>query len=111
MRVITIPSEETTLNELCQQSQQTSLILQVASGQRFVLAAIDENWEGFEVGSTPDFAQEVRATEQNEDLFKFLAQRRSRQKRTPLSEVKKQLGLEKSEETVRKQKAQGGVRN
>ena len=111
MRVITIPSEETTLNELCQQSQQTSLILQVTSGQRFVLAVIDENWEGFEVGSSHDFTQEVRATEQNEDLFKFLAQRRSQKKRTRLSDVKKQLGLEKSEGSVRQQKEPGGTRS
>ncbi len=93
MRIITIPSEETTLNELCQQSQMASVILQTSGGQRFVLAAIDENWEGFEVDSNSDFAQEVQATEQNEDLFKFLAQRRTQKKRTPLNEVKKQLGL------------------
>ena len=74
-------------------SAAAGLILQAAGGQRFALTAIGENWEGFEVGSGGDFAQEVKATEQNEDLMGFLARRRRGKKRIPLAEVKKQLGL------------------
>lgn len=47
-------------------------------------SAIDENWEGFDVGSSPDFAQEVRATEQNQALFEFLMQQHSPKERTRL---------------------------
>lgn len=92
MRAITIP-EDTTLDELCQQAQFKSVILQATGAQRFVLAAIDENWEGFEVGSSSDFAQEVRATEQNEELHQFLAQRRCNQERVPLAKARQLLGL------------------
>ena len=56
-------------------------------------STIDENWEGFDVGSSLDFAQEVRATEHNQALFEFLAQRRSAKERTRLSDVKRELGM------------------
>lgn len=94
MNVITISLEEKTLNELFEKAQQAGLVLQSAGGQRFVLASIDEGWEGFEVGTGDDFEQETQLTAQNQELMKFLSQRRSQGKRIPLAEVKKQLGLE-----------------
>jgi hypothetical protein len=94
MKVITIPSEEKTLNELFEKAQHAGLVLQSAGGQRFVLASIDEDWEGFDVGSGDDFEQETKLTVQNKELMKFLSQRRSQGKRIPLAEVKKELGLE-----------------
>jgi hypothetical protein len=94
MKVITIPSEEKTLNALLKKAEHTGLILQSAGGQRFVLTSIDENWEGFEVGNGDDFDREVTLTGQNEALLAFLAKRRSHNKRISLAEAKKQLGLE-----------------
>ncbi len=94
MNVITIPSEEKTLNELFEKAQHAGLILQSAEGQRFILASIDEAWESFEVGGGDDFEQETQLTAQNKELMQFLSQRRSQGQRIPLAEVKKQLGLE-----------------
>jgi hypothetical protein len=94
MKVITISPEEKTLNELFKKAQHAGLVLQSAGGQRFVLASIDENWEGFDVGSGDDFGQETQLTAQNKELMMFLRQRRSQGKRIPLTEAKKQLGLE-----------------
>jgi len=94
MKVITIPSEEKTLNKLFKQAQHAGLVLQSVEGQRFVLASIGENWEGFDVGGGGDFEQEVKLTGQNQELMKFLGKRRGQGKRIPLAEAKKQLGLE-----------------
>jgi hypothetical protein len=94
MKVITIPSEEKTLNELFEKAQHAGLVLQSAGGQRFVLASLEEDWEGFDVGGGDDFEQETKLTVQNKELMKFLSQRRSQGKKIPLAEVKKELGLE-----------------
>ncbi len=72
--------------------QKEGLILQTTTGQQFVLLSL-EDWQGFEVGDSDDFEQEVKATSENKALLAFLAERRSNGKRVPLTDVKKQLGL------------------
>ncbi len=54
------------------------------------------DWQGFDVGTSDDFEQEVKATAANNDLLAFLAERKktSDGKRFSLAEVKEQLGLE-----------------
>ncbi|MFN8460072.1 MAG: hypothetical protein U0401_36380 [Anaerolineae bacterium] len=92
MTVITVPTEEKILNELLKRAQQNDLILETADGQRFMLVSM-ETWAGFEVGEEDDFEREVELTGQNQELMRFLGQRRSHGEKTPLAEVKKKLGL------------------
>lgn len=92
MRVVTIPEAQKFLIELLENVKEEGLILQTADGQQFVLLAL-EDWQGFDVGESDDFAQEVKATSENQELIEFLAKRRSQGKRMPMADVKKQLGL------------------
>jgi hypothetical protein len=93
MKTITVPARAKTLNQLLKQARRNGLILQSADGRRFVLAAI-EKWEGFDVGASDNFTQEVKRTTQNKKLMKALVQRRHHGKRIPLSKVKEQLDLD-----------------
>ncbi|NJM59449.1 MAG: hypothetical protein HC849_03415 [Oscillatoriales cyanobacterium RU_3_3] len=92
MRVVTIPEAQKFLIELLESVKEEGLILQTADGQQFVLLVL-EDWQGFDVGDSDDFEQEVNATSENQALIAFLAQRRSQGKRIPMADVKKQLGL------------------
>ncbi len=92
MKVVTVPAEQKFLFDLLMKVQEEGLILQTTAGQQFVLLSL-EDWQGFEVGESDDFEQEVKATSENKDLLAFLAERRSNGKRVPLTDVKKQLGL------------------
>jgi len=94
MKPTFIPQQEKTLNALFKQARRRNVILESVDGQRYVLAAIS-NWQGFEVGDSDDFAEEVKRTAQNKELMKFLAERRKRSKGQPTytaAEVRKQLG-------------------
>lgn len=93
MKTINIPARAKTVTNLLKKVDNGGLILRAPNGKYFVLAAL-EGWEGFDVGSGKSFAQEVRLTARNKELIQFLAQRRSRAKRIPLTKVKEQLGLE-----------------
>lgn len=81
------------LNELLEQARDEGLILQSANGQRFLLVSI-ENWMSFDVGDAEDFEEEVKSTGENQELMKFLAERRRDKSRIPLAEVKEELGIE-----------------
>jgi uncharacterized protein (DUF433 family) len=52
-------------------------------------------WEGFDVGNSEDFGEEVKRTVQNKPLMKFLKDRRkaSKGKSKSLEEVENELGL------------------
>ena len=92
MKVVTVPAEQKYLFELLMTVQEEGLILQTADGQQFVLLSLEE-WQGFDVGDSEDFEEEVKATSENKALMAFLAERRSNGKRVPMADVKKQLGL------------------
>ena len=95
MKATFISPQEKTLNALFKQARRGNVILESADGQRYVLAAIS-NWQGFDVGDSDDFSEEVKHTAQNKELMKFLAERRKRSKGKPTytaAEVRKQLGL------------------
>jgi hypothetical protein len=92
MRVVTIPEEQRFLIDLLESVKEEGLLLQTADGQQFILFML-EDWQGFDVGDSDDFEQEVKATSENQALMAFLAERRSQGKRIPIADVKKQLGL------------------
>lgn len=92
MKVVTVPAEQKFLFDLLMEVEEEGLILQTADGQQFVLLSL-EDWQGFEVGDSDDFEQEVEVTSENKALLTFLAKRRSNGKRVPIKDVKKQLGL------------------
>lgn len=102
MKVVTVPVEETAVNDLLKSAGRGGLILQSAEGQQFVLVSLDK-WAGFEVGKG-NFEQEVTLTRQNQELMEFLAGRRSQDKRIPLAEVREQLGLGKGVSHSRRKK-------
>lgn len=95
MKTIAVSARAKTLNELLQKARRRAVVLESADGQRFALTAV-HNWEGFDVGSSHDFAQEVERTGKNKRLMKFLANRKKSVvgKGIPLAEVKKQLGID-----------------
>ena len=94
MKTTFISPQEKTLNALFKQARRGNVILESADGQRYVLAAIS-NWQGFEVGDSDNFAEEVKRTAQNKELAEFMTERRKRSKGQPTytaAEVRKQLG-------------------
>ena len=95
MKTIAVSARAKTLNELLKKARRGAVVLESADGQRFALTAVN-NWEGFDVGKSNDFAEEVERTGSNKKLMKFLAARRKgvRGKGIPLAKVKKQLGIE-----------------
>ena len=94
MKTITIPPRAKAINNLLKKARRRSVVLETADGQRYVLTAVS-NWEGFDVGNSEDFGEEVKRTVQNKRLMKFLAERRktSKGKSKSLEEVEKDLGL------------------
>ena len=95
MRTVNVSTRSKTLNELLKKARRTGLILRAADGNRFVLAPI-EQWEGFDVGDSDDFAEEVKKTAQNKKLAKFMSERRASNKGKPrysAEQVRKELGL------------------
>jgi hypothetical protein len=92
MRMVTVPTEQKFLSDLLMEIQEEGLILQTADGQQFVLLSL-EGWRGFDVGDSDDFEHEVKATAANKALMTFLAERRSSEKRIPMADVKRQLGI------------------
>ena len=92
MKVVTVPAEQKFLFGLLNKALEEGLILQTTDGQQFVLLSL-EDWQGFDVGDSDDFEQEVKATSENKALMAFLAERRSNGKRVAMKDVKKQLGL------------------
>ena len=93
MNVVTVPIEEKILNELLDQARNDDLILQSTDGRQFLLVSI-ENWVSFDVGDSDNFEEEVELTGKNQELMKFLAERRRDTSQIPLADVKKELGLE-----------------
>ena len=95
MKTISVSARAKTLNELLKKARRGTIVLETADGQRYALAAVDD-WEGFDVGKSDDFAKEVERTTKNKKLMKTLASRgkRGNTKGIPLEEVKKQLGLD-----------------
>jgi hypothetical protein len=95
MKTIAVSARAKTLNELLKKARRGTIILESVDGQRFALAAVSD-WEGFDVGSSKDFSDEVERTGKNKRLIKVLAARRKGVKAVgiPLAEVKKQLGIE-----------------
>lgn len=92
MKVVTVPAEQTFLFDLLMEVQEEGLIIQTADGQQFVILSL-EDWQGFEVGESDDFEQEVTATSENKALMAFLVERRGNGKRVSMADVKKELGL------------------
>ena len=96
MKPITVDADAKTLNALLKKARRHDVILESAEGERFVLASI-AHWQGFEVGSSDDFAIEVQHTAQNKRLAKVMADRQAKDKGKPrlsLEEVRRELGLD-----------------
>lgn len=83
--IITVSPRAKTLNDLLRKARHKEILLESADGERFVLAST-QGWEGFETGEDDDITKNTR-------LMSHLASRRSGGKKTPLAEVKAQLGL------------------
>ncbi|GAK55354.1 hypothetical protein U27_02186 [Candidatus Vecturithrix granuli] len=93
MKVITVPTEDTFFYHLLTAGVDNGLILQTTDGHRFMLWSL-EDWEGFDVGESDDFGQEVEATSRNTQLMTLLAERRRHGRRIPLETLKEELGLD-----------------
>ena len=92
MRIVTVPTEQEFLLNLLMNVEEDGLILQTNNGQQFVLLSLAE-WQGFDVGDSNDFAEEVRTTSENQALMAFLAERKHDGKRMSMKDVKALLGL------------------
>lgn len=95
MKTISISPRAKTLNALLKKARRRSLILESADGERFVLTAL-QGWQGFDVGNSEDFAEEVKRTVQNKKLMKLLTERKKKNgsKRYSIEAVKQELGIE-----------------
>ncbi|MFN8488506.1 MAG: hypothetical protein U0350_12980 [Caldilineaceae bacterium] len=92
MRIVTIPSEQKFLLDLLMKVKEDGIILQTNTGQQFVLLSL-EGWQGFDVGNSEDFAEEVRTTSENKALMAFLAERKQDKKHISMADVKALLEL------------------
>jgi hypothetical protein len=95
MKPVTVPSGAKVLNSLLRKARRRNVIIESADGERFVLASISD-WQGFDVGTSDDFAVEVGRTARNKKLAKLMATRRAKDKgksRRSLEQVRKELGL------------------
>ena len=92
MKTIVVSTRAKTLNNLFKRARRNGVILQTADGERFILTSLGI-WQGFEVGASEDFGEEVKRTVRNKKLMKFLVKRRTNGKRIPLAKVKDELGL------------------
>ncbi|MBV7340023.1 hypothetical protein KFU94_69815 [Chloroflexi bacterium TSY] len=92
MNVVTVPTEQEFLFDLLMKAGEEGIILQTNDGRQFVLVSLEE-WQGFDVGDSDDFEEEVRATSENKALMAFLAERKSDGERIPMKDVKKLLGF------------------
>jgi len=68
------------------------IILQTKTGQQFVLLSL-EGWQGFDVGDSEDFEEEVKATSGNKAFMAFLAERKQDENHILMKDVKALLGL------------------
>lgn len=85
MKIISVPDHSEILNDLLRKALLEEVIVESASGQRFVIASM-QGWESFEIDEDSDIKK-------NKKLMKHLADRRSGGNAISLSEVKKRLGL------------------
>lgn len=92
MRVVTVSDEQKFLADLLEIVKEEGVILQATDGKQFVVLPL-KDWQGFDVGDSNDFEQEVKATSENKALMALLAERRSSGKRVSMTDAKEQLGL------------------
>ena len=92
MKTIAVSTRAKTLNNLLKRARRNGVILKTADGERYILTSLG-SWQGFEVGASEDFGEEVKRTVRNKKLMKFLAKRRTNGQRIPLAKVKEELGL------------------
>ncbi len=96
MKPIIVSPQSKTLNDLLKKARRRDVLLESTDGEQFVLARVTD-LQAFTVGDSDDFAEEVAATRQNKRLMKFLDKRGAEskgQKRVPVAEVRRRLGLE-----------------
>ena len=95
MKTINVSTRSKTLTNLLKQVKNGGVILRTSDGKLFALTAL-KGWEGFEVGNSKDFREEVKRTSRNKDLMRFLSERkhRSKGKLIPISKVRQRLGLD-----------------
>jgi acetyl-CoA carboxylase carboxyltransferase component len=72
------------------QTEVDMTIVPVTAEQIIVFSLAD--WQGFDVGESDDFEQEVQQTAQNTQLLAFLAERKNAGKRVPIAHIQKLLG-------------------
>ena len=95
MKPITVSPQSKTLNDLLKKARRRDVLLESADGEQFVLARVTD-LQAFTVGDSDDFAEEVAVTRRNKRLMKFLDERAAEskgQKRIPIPEIKRRLGL------------------
>jgi hypothetical protein len=94
MKAISISNRAKSINDLLKKARRRSIVLETKDGQRYVLRPVGE-WEGFDVGNSDDFGEEVKRTVRNKRLMNLLSERRktSKGKSKLLEEVEKELGL------------------
>ena len=77
-------------------AQGSDLMLQAVDGTQYVLMNVTDS-ESFYVGNSDELSEEIEVARSNEALMRFLDERGERAKNSkgvPLSEVRRQLGLQ-----------------
>ncbi len=81
MKTLQVSERLPSLNEVLSLAREESLVLQLNSGEAFLLAEID------------DFDEEVQQTVQNEELMRLLDKRSEETETLTLAQVREQLEL------------------
>jgi hypothetical protein len=94
MKTINVSPRAKALNALLKAARGQSLILRSTEGERFVLTSIGD-WQGFDVGESDDFAEEVTRTARNAELMTVLAERKraNGSQRSSIEEIKRDLDI------------------
>jgi hypothetical protein len=81
MKMITVPSQASEINELLQQARHEDVLVRAADGTQFMLTAVD------------DFDEEIARTRRSTKLMALLDERANQTETIPLDDLKRQLGL------------------
>lgn len=81
MKMIELTSDAPTLYELVELADQENVIIKTEQGKQFLLAEID------------DFELEVEMLKNSEEFMAFLDERSKGRGKTPIEELRKELGI------------------
>jgi hypothetical protein len=87
MKTIELAQSVTSVDELFELADEQNILVRTRNGKVFVIAEVDAG------ATTDDFAEEVAATRQNQELMDLLAERARDTRQISAAEARKRFGV------------------